>query len=419
MANHNSPPAFHIMAKPTGAKCNLDCQYCFFLSKEALYPDSDFRMKPDVQRTYIRQYIQAQRVPQVQIAWQGGEPTLMGLEFFKQSVKFSNQYKKYGMRIEQAIQTNGILLDEEWCTFLHENNFLVGLSIDGPQPLHDAYRIDKGGNPTFQRVFRAARLLQEHQVEFNILCTLHSANADFPLDVYHFFRDELGAKFIQFIPIIERVQTPAADEGNSINKKKNPEKRDFYTQNGNQVSQRSITPEQYGNFLITVFDEWVKRDVGNIFIQMFDVALANWMGVAPGLCIHSEICGNALALEHNGDLYSCDHFVEPDFFLGNIKESNLVEMVGSEQQRRFGSDKHATLPRYCLECPVRFACHGGCPKDRFIKTPQDEPGLNYLCAGYQKFFLHIDNAMRFMAAEVRQGRPAANIMKTLKANPLE
>jgi uncharacterized protein len=418
MVNHNSPPAFHIMAKPTGAKCNLDCQYCFFLSKEALYPDSDFRMKLDVQRTYIRQYVQAQKVPQVQIAWQGGEPTLMGLEFFKQSVKLAQQYKKFGMRIEQAIQTNGILLDEEWCTFLHENNFLVGLSIDGPQPLHDAYRIDKGGNPTFQRIFRAARLLQEHQVEFNILCTLHSANADSPLDVYHFFRDELGAKFIQFIPIIERVHSLASKE-EVIIAKKIPEKRHLYTQNGNQVSERSITAEQYGNFLITVFDEWVTRDVGNIFIQMFDVALANWMGVAPGLCIHSETCGNALALEHNGDLYSCDHFVEPDFFLGNIKESNLVDLVGSEQQRQFGNDKYATLPKYCLECPVRFACHGGCPKDRFIKTPQDEPGLNYLCAGYQKFFLHIDKAMRFMAAEVRQGRPAANIMRVMKANPLE
>lgn len=425
MTKINTPPAFHVMAKPSGATCNLDCKYCFFLTKEALYPDSNFRMQPDVQRQYIRQYIQSQQIPEVQLAWQGGEPTLMGLDFYKQSVKIANQYKKFGMRVNHAIQTNGILLDDEWCQFLHENNFLVGLSMDGPRDIHDTYRVDKGGKPTFERVMHAAELLKKHRVDFNILCTVHAANGDRPLEVYRFFRDEVEATFIQFIPIIERLNQATIPIGNvgtySEEVMKNLEKnkkRPLYTQTGSQVTERSIRPDQYGKFLIEIFDEWVRRDVGKVFVQMFDVALANWVGAPPGLCIHSETCGNALALEHTGDLYSCDHFVEPEFFLGNIKNTNMDKLVGSEKQRKFGADKRDTLPKYCVECSVRFACHGGCPKDRFTLTPKGEPGLNYLCEGYKAFFNHIDPAMRFMADEIQHRRPAANIMDHLRESKL-
>jgi len=400
------------MATPTGATCNLDCKYCFFLSKEALYPNSDFKMPAAIQREYIRQYIQGQKVPEVQIAWQGGEPTLMGLDFFKRAVRYSRQYKKFGMQINHAIQTNGILLNKDWCEFLRDNNFLVGLSMDGPENIHDTYRVDRGDQPTFIRVMKAAELLKEHRVEFNILCTLHAANAEKPIEVYRFFRDEVEAKFIQFIPIIERIQDNLISAEN-ITIKDKFSNRPLYTQSGSQVTNRSITAEQFGRFYIAIFDEWVTRDVGNVFIQMFDVALANWAGANPGLCIHSETCGNALAIEHNGDLYSCDHFVEPDYLLGNIKSNSIENMVSSIQQRKFGTDKKDTLPSYCNACKVKFACHGGCPKDRFILTPQGETGLNYLCEGYKAFFEHIDYPMRYMTAQLRKSQPPANIMKHL------
>jgi len=421
MPKVQSPLAFHVMAKPTGAKCNLDCSYCFYLTKEALYPDSDFRMREDVQRQYIRQYIQAQHIPEVHITWQGGEPTLMGLDFFRRSVKLAQQYKKFGMQVNYALQTNGLLLTEEWCQFLRLNNFLVGLSMDGPQALHDAFRVDKGGRTTFNHVMRAARMLKEHQVDFNILCTLHAANAEHPLEIYHFFRDEVGARFIQFIPIVERLQEEHWNKDSPSNSSKEEffsykTKHTFYTQSGNRVSSRSISAEQYGNFLSAVFDEWVRNDVGKIFVQLFDVALANWVGAPPGLCIHSETCGNALALEHNGDLYACDHFVEPAYLLGNIKQTPMVELVASPVQRQFGLNKRDHLPRFCQECPVRFACHGGCPKDRFNATPDGEPRLNYLCAGYRHFFAHIGEAMQFMAGEIRHSRPPANVMTFIHNN---
>jgi uncharacterized protein len=408
------------MAKPTGAVCNLDCHYCFFLTKEALYPGSQFRMSQDIQRTFIRQYIQAQKVPEVQIAWQGGEPTIMGLEFFQRAVKYSNQYKKYGMQISHAIQTNGTLLDSAWAKFFQSENFLVGISLDGPQAMHDAYRVDKGGQPTFHRVAKAIQLLKEYKVEFNILCTIHAANGDQPLEVYRFFRDEIGAQFIQFIPIVERINPTAKvltnPPGQSSDQPESPIK-EVYRQAGNQVSTRSIRAEQYGNFLIAIFDEWVRRDVGKVFVQMFDVALANWAGSPPGLCIHSETCGNALALEHNGDLYACDHFVEPDYLLGNIQGTPLADLVGSAKQRKFGEDKRDTLVSDCLACPVLFACRGGCPKDRFMTTNKGEYGLNYLCAGYKKFFQHINDAMKFMTNELNHRRPPSNVMNYLRNNP--
>ena len=393
----NAPPAFHLLAKPTGAICNLDCQYCFFLSKEQLYPGSKFRMADDLLETYIQQLLEAHQTPEVTIAWQGGEPTLMGLEFFQRSIELVDKHKKPGQQVSHTLQTNGTRLDDDWGQFFKQHHFLIGLSVDGPQPLHDTYRVDKRGRGSFEQVMQGWKTLKKHEVDFNILCTVNAANGDRPLDVYRFFRDELGAEFIQFIPIIERVN----EDGSTL------------IQSGNQVTERSVKPEQFGRFLNSVFDEWVRRDVGKVFIQHFDAALANWVGVQPGVCIFSKTCGNALALEHNGDLYSCDHFVEPDYKLGNIQETHMIEMIASEQQRQFGQAKFDTLPQYCRTCEVGFACNGGCPKNRFIETPDGEPGLNYLCAGYKAFFTHIDKPMRMMAQLLRQGRYADEVMQLL------
>ena len=387
----NSVPAFHLMTKPRGAICNLDCKYCYFLSKERLYPDSQFRMSETLLEAYTRQFIEAQRVPEVTFAWQGGEPTLMGLDFFKQAVRYQQKYKKPGMRITNALQTNGVLLDDAWCAFFAANDFLIGISIDGPRELHDHYRVDKGGAPTFDRVLRGLDYLKKHNVPFNILTTVHAGNADHPLEIYRYFRDELDAEFMQFIPIVERANETGFQEGDT-------------------VTERSVTARQYGDFLIAVFDEWVRRDVGRVYVQIFDVALAAWLGEPPGLCIFEETCGVALALEHNGDVYSCDHFVEPKHFVGNLIDIPLTEIVTSDQQRQFGLAKRDTLPRYCRECDVRFACNGECPKNRFITTPDGEPGLNYLCAAYKAFFGHIDAPMKYMANELKHQRPPANIM---------
>ncbi len=411
----NAPPAFHILTKPTGAICNLDCKYCFFLSKEMLYPGSRFRMADELLEEYIRQYIEAQAVPQVTVAWQGGEPTLMGVDFFRRSIEYAEKYKKPDMTIEYTIQTNGTTLDDEWGEFFREHSFLVGISIDGPQELHDAYRVDKGGKPTFDRVMRGLDLLKKHNVDFNILCTVHAANADHPVEVYRFFRDELGAEFIQFIPIIERASEATLPVANLGWGERPGETRPLYTQEGDLVTERSVKPEQYGRFLIGIFDEWVRRDVGRVYVQHFDVALGAWVGQPGAVCIFAPTCGNALAIEHNGDLYACDHFVEPDYLLGNIQDTPMIELVASDKQRKFGQDKQDTLPRYCRECEVRFACHGGCPKNRFIKTPDGEPGLNYLCAGYKAFFNHIDGPMRIMAELLSRNRAPAEIVQILAA----
>jgi uncharacterized protein len=425
----SAPPYFHVMAKPTGAICNLDCEYCFFLSKEALYPGSPFRMKDDVLEAYIQQLIESQSAPLVTIAWQGGEPTMMGLDFFRQAMALVQEHSRPGMQIDHTIQTNGTLLDEEWCKFFKEYNFLVGLSLDGPREMHDAYRVDKRGDHTFEKVMAAARLLQSHEVEFNILCTVHAANADHPVEVYRFFRDEVGVDFIQFIPIVERAtpellsianrgwgdqNLPSSEELADLPVAKSS-RRPLYTLDGSLVTERSVQPSQWGRFMNGVFDEWVRNDVGRVFVQMFDSALGSWVGQGASLCIHNETCGNALALEHNGDLYSCDHFVEPNYFLGNIKETHMVELVASDEQRNFGTDKRDTLPQYCLDCEVRFACHGGCPRNRFIETPDGDPGLNYLCVGYRSFFNHIDHSMRIMADLLKQGRYADGVMRILEA----
>ena len=385
----NAPPAFHLLAKPRGAICNLDCKYCFYLSKEELYKGSSFRMTDEMLETYIRQLIESHNVPDVTVAWQGGEPTLMGLDFFRRSIVYEKEYAKPGMQIQNTIQTNGTLINDEWAAFFKENNFLVGLSIDGPREMHDYYRVDRQGEPTFDKVMRGLSFLQKHGVEWNALTTIHHANADHPVEVYRFLRDECKAEFIQFIPIVERL-----------------------TPDRNMVTERSTTAEQYGKFLVGVFEEWVKRDIAKVYVQMFDVALANWHGEPSGLCVHSKTCGGALAIEHNGDLYSCDHFVTPQYKLGNIKERHMLELVSSDPQVKFGNDKFDTLPKYCRECEVRFACHGGCPKDRFITTPDGEPGLNYLCAGYKIFFNHINKPMRMMSQLLHQNRAPAEIMQT-------
>jgi uncharacterized protein len=389
----DAPLAFHLLAKPTGAICNLDCEYCFFLSKEMLYPGSRFRMADDLLEAYIRQLLEAHRTPEVVVAWQGGEPTMMGLDFFRRSIALQERYAQPGQTVVNTIQTNGTLLDDAWCEFFAEHGFLVGISVDGPRAMHDAYRVDKGGKPTFDRVMRGLRLVRKHGVEHNALTTVHRANGDHGREVYRFLRDDAGFTFIQFIPIVERAGVGGVPYGDT-------------------VTDRSVTADQFGWFLVDVFEEWVRHDVGEVFVQMFDVALANWFGEPPSLCVFAETCGTALAIEHNGDVYSCDHFVEPNYLLGNIGDRHLLELVASPRQRQFGRDKRDTLPAYCRSCDVRFACHGGCPKDRFIATPAGEPGLNYLCAGYQTFFRHVDKPMREMAGLLRRGRAPAEIMQT-------
>ena len=417
-----APLAFHLMAKPTGAICNLDCEYCFFLSKEMLYPGSRFKMAAELQETYIRQLLAAHaRAPEVIVAWQGGEPTMMGLDFFRRSIELERVYARPGQRVLNTIQTNGTLLDDDWGAFLREHGFLVGISIDGPQPLHDAYRVDKGGKPTYDRVIRGLEVLKRHDVDWNVLTTIHSANGDHGRRVYTFLRDELGATFVQFIPIVERVteqQLQLADAGWGDRARAQAPgqtrgragERPLYTQDGNLVTRRSVGPSQYGRFLIEVFEEWVRRDIGAVYIQMFDTALANFHGEPSGMCVHAETCGLQLALEHTGDLYSCDHYVEPGYLLGNISDRPLLELIVLPQQQQFGQAKRSTLPRYCLECDVRFACNGGCPKDRFATTPDGEPGLHYLCPGYKDFFHHVSDPMRAMSALLRAGRPAADLM---------
>jgi uncharacterized protein len=394
-----APPAFHLLAKPTGAICNLDCAYCFFLDKEVFYPGSKFRMSEAVLEQYIRQLIESHQTDSVNIAWQGGEPTLMGLDFYRGVMTLVEKYRRPGMRFLHTMQTNGTLLDDEWAAFFKEHGFLIGISIDGPQPLHDVYRVDKGGRPTFDRVMRGLRLLQKHGVDYNILTTVNRVNGDYPLEVYRFLRDEAGTDWMQFIPVVERI---------------NADGLTLY-QEGNAVSERSVQPEQFGRFLSVIFDEWVRRDVGTVFVQTFEAALSNWLGrTNSGMCVFNETCGTGLAIEHNGDLYSCDHFVEPGYLLGNIQEQHMIELVASPQQVKFGQDKRDTLPRYCLECDVRFACHGECPKNRFIETPDGDPGLNYLCTGFKAFFHHVDFPMKIMAGLLRRGHEAKEVMSVLE-----
>ncbi len=411
----DAPPRFHLLAKPSGSTCNIDCTYCFFLSKEALYPNDKSRMSEATLETYIRQLLESHLSPTVTVAWQGGEPTLMRVEFFRRAVELVEQYRKPNQVVQHTFQTNGILLDDEWCAFFKEHNFLVGLSCDGPREIHDTYRLDRRARGTFDKVMDGWRMLRKHNVEFNILCTVNAANSDHGRLVYRFFRDELGAKWVQFIPIVERA-TPAtltiANQGWSA-----PEagrKRLLYTQTGNLVTERSVGSRQYGRFLIDIFEEWVRHDVGTVYVQMFDVTLEALFG-RHLLCIHAPTCGNGPALEHNGDLYSCDHFVEPDYLLGNIHKTHMLTLLSTPQQRKFGQDKRDTLTRQCQDCKVRHLCNGGCPKDRFITSRDGEEGHNYLCAGLEEFFMHTGPTFTAMAQLLQQRKPPADVMAAINA----
>jgi uncharacterized protein len=397
---------FHVLTKPVGSLCNLNCSYCFYLEKAHLYPNAkNFRMAGDTLEAYVRDYIRAQPGPIVSFAWQGGEPTLLGVGFFRTVVALQKRFAGE-KQIENAFQTNGVLLDDEWGQFLADNHFLIGISIDGPRELHDAYRVDKGGEPTFDRVMAGIAVLKKHRIEFNTLTTVHRQNSAFPLRVYRFLK-EMGSGYIQFIPIVERA-APAGNT-NGLWLAPPPDHEDAAALEA-VVTPWSVRPSDYGNFLCAVFDEWVAHDVGRVFVQQFDAALANWAGERPGICVFSEKCGRALAIEHNGDVYSCDHYVYPAYRLGNVREQPLATLVDSPQQQLFGEAKSANLPRYCRECPVRFACHGECPKHRFLKTPHGESGLNYLCAGYRKFFTHIDRAMTTMASLLGNQQAPGTIM---------
>ena len=392
-----APAAFHAMAKPCGAACNLACAYCFYLPKRELYPGSSLRMSDELLEAYVRQLIEAHRSPEVTFTWQGGEPTLMGLDFFRRAVALQERYRRPGTRVRNALQTNAVALDDEWCRFFRDHDFLLGVSLDGPRHCHDAYRRDPGGAPTFDRVMDGVALLRRHGVEFNVLTCVHAANAGSGLEVYRFLRDEAGAAVVQLIPVVEPVIPGSSGTG--------------------RVTDRSVTGKQYGEFLIAVFDEWVRRDVGRVFVQLFEVALGIWFGVPSALCVHAETCGDAVALEHNGDVFSCDHFVERRWRLGTIAETPLGELVGSPRQRAFGEAKRGSLPRCCQGCAVRFACNGGCPKDRLLAAPDGERGLNWLCEGYRAFFTHVDAPMRAMARLLRERRSPALVMTTLTRAP--
>jgi uncharacterized protein len=449
---------FHLLTKPVGPICNLDCKYCFYLEKEKLYPgENQWRMSDAVLEEYIRQYIQSQPVPEINFAWQGGEPTLLGVDFFRKAVTLQMKYAT-GKTIFNAIQTNGTLLDDEWCEFLAANKFLVGLSIDGPAELHDKYRVDKRQQPTFGAVMRGLELLKTHGVEFNTLTVVNRANSQQPLEVYHFLKS-IGSQFMQFIPLVERAAPaemksagydfaapplpvkrsadflpllPKGGEGRGEEtdspKIQIPSPRPSPRSRGEResavesissatvVTPWSVEAEQYGIFLCAIFDEWVRHDVGKTFVQLFDVALGNWMGLGSSLCVFAEKCGAALAIEHNGDLYSCDHYVYPRHKLGNVMNQSLGEMVNSPQQVKFGSDKSDSLPKFCRDCEVRFACNGECPKHRFIQTPDGEDGLNYLCPAYKNFFNHIDPAMRTMSHLLRSNQAPARIMEMQPAS---
>ena len=402
---------YHLLAKPAGAACNLGCKYCFFLSKENLYPRESPLMDDATLDAYLRQLFQSSTGPEVQVSWQGGEPMLRGLPFFQRSVELSERYRKPHQRALHTIQTNGTLVTDEWAAFFKQHGYLVGLSIDGPRELHDVYRIDKQNRGSFDDVMRGWEILRKHGVEVNVLCTVQAGNQDHPLEVYRFFRDTLQATHIQLIPIVERATEATLALANRGWGGLKGTDRPLYRQEGNLVTDRTVNAESFGRFLIAIFDEWVQRDVGNVFVITFDVALGSWLG-QHNACIVAPTCGGALVLEHNGDVYSCDHFVEPEHKLGNVNRTPLAALVNSEKQRRFGDAKRDTLPSYCKECPVLFACYGECPRNRFIETPTGERGLNYLCAGYKAFFTHVDGPMRKMAGLVSQGRYADEIMQS-------
>lgn len=416
------------MTKPIGPICNLDCAYCFYLEKQKIYPDErSWKMADDVLENYIDQYIQSQPADAAEImfAWQGGEPTLLGVDYFRKIVKLQEKYAG-GRPIQNALQTNGTLLDDQWCEFLTTNKFLVGISIDGPRELHDTYRVDKKQQPTFDRVMNGVNLLKKHGTDFNTLTVVNRANSYHALKVYNFLR-QIGSQYIQFIPLVERLPETELPDPKSTDDTVWP-----LSVRGIQldlaappipgqpvdptstVTDWSVEPIAYGEFLCTIFDEWIRRHVGQTFVQLFDMALGQWAGYGSSMCYFAPRCGSQLAIEHNGDVYSCDHYVYPRYKLGNIMNTSLGAMVQSPEQVKFGNDKFDTLPKYCRQCSVRWVCNGECPKHRFIRTPDGEEGLNYLCAAYKRFFTHIDGPMKAMASLIQSGRPAALVMNILR-----
>lgn len=393
----------YVMLKPAGAHCNLACKYCYYLEKNNLYDKSHRHiMSDEMLEQFTREYIEAQTMPQVLFTWHGGEPLMRSIDFYKKALTLQKKYAR-GRRIDNIIQTNGTMLTDEWCEFFAQNNWLVGISIDGQQEYHDHYRLTTTGNPSWQKVMHGIELLKKHHVEWNAMAVVNAYNANHPLEFYHFFKDN-GCQYLQFTPIVERL-TKHQDGRTlaSLADDKEIPLADF-----------SVTPEQWGNFLCAIFDEWVRNDVGKMFVEIFDCTLANWMGVLPGICAYSKNCGHAGVMEHNGDVYSCDHFVFPEYKLGNIRDHTLIEMLYGDKQHAFSRLKHTSLPRQCKECDMEFACHGECPKNRFEKDKYGELGLNYLCKGYYQYYSHVAPYMDFMKRELQAQRPPANIMEVLK-----
>ncbi len=395
----------YVMLKPAGAHCNLACKYCYYLEKNNLYQNSHRHLMSDeMLEQFTREYIEAQTMPQVLFTWHGGEPLMRSIDFYKKALALQKKYAN-GKQIDNVIQTNGTLLTDEWCEFFAQNHWLVGISIDGPQEYHDHYRVTPAGKPSWEKVMQGISLLKKHRVEWNAMAVVNAYNAEHPLEFYHFFRDN-GCQYLQFTPIVERLTEH--EDGRTL--------ASLADDREIPLADASVTPQQWGNFLCTIFDDWVRHDVGKTFVEIFDCTLANWMGVLPGICAYSKECGHAGVMEHNGDVYSCDHFVFPEYKLGNIREQSLIDMLYGEKQQAFSRLKHTSLPRQCKECDIEFACHGECPKNRFEKDKYGEPGLNYLCQGYYQYYTHVAPYMDFMKRELLAQRPPANIMNVLKNN---
>ena len=402
IANPFAKPLY-VMLKPAGAHCNLACKYCYYLEKNKLYPTAQRHLMSDeMLEQFTREYIEAQTMNQVLFTWHGGEPLLRSIDFYRKALSLQQKYAG-GRRIDNVIQTNGTLLTDEWCEFFAQNHWLVGISIDGPQPDHDHYRLTAAGKPSWQKVMQGIKLLKKHGVEWNAMAVVNADNANHPLEFYRFFKEN-GCQFLQFTPIVERLTRH--EDGRTL--------ASLADKDEISLSEASVTPEQWGYFLCAIFDEWVRKDVGKIFVEIFDCTLANWMGISPGICAYSKECGHAGVMEHNGDVYSCDHFVFPEYKLGNIRDHSLIDMLYGEQQQEFSRLKHSSLPRQCRECDMEFACHGECPKNRFMKDKYGDSGLNYLCPGYYHYYQHVAPYMDYMKQELMAQRPPSNIMKVIQ-----
>lgn len=401
IANPFAKPLY-VMLKPAGAHCNLACKYCYYLEKNKLYPTAQRHLMSDeMLEQFTREYIEAQTMNQVLFTWHGGEPLLRSIDFYRKALSLQQKYAG-GRRIDNVIQTNGTLLTDEWCEFFAQNHWLVGISIDGPQPDHDHYRLTAAGKPSWKKVMQGIKLLKKHGVEWNAMAVVNAYNANHPLEFYRFFKEN-GCQFLQFTPIVERLTRH--EDGRTL--------ASLADKNEISLSEASVAPEQWGYFLCAIFDEWVRKDVGKIFVEIFDCTLANWMGISPGICAYSKECGHAGVMEHNGDVYSCDHFVFPEYKLGNIRDHSLIDMLYGEQQQEFSRLKHSSLPRQCKECDMEFACHGECPKNRFMKDKYGDSGLNYLCLGYYHYYQHVAPYMDYMKQELMSQRPPSNIMKVV------